>query len=134
MPINLSSLQTVMLVDDDAATNFIHEQFIREAGFSGTIQAFQRADEAAEHLAMHRPQILFLDLNMPGMDGWEFLDALEQRSELARPDALVVLTTSLNPDHHERAKAHPLVNTVLNKPLTSEGLAQALIPINQSHA
>ena len=62
MPINLNSLQTVMLVDDDAATNFIHEQFIREAGFSGTIQAFQRADEAAEHLAMHRPQILFLDL------------------------------------------------------------------------
>ena len=133
MPINLNSLQTVMLVDDDAATNFIHEQFIREAGFSGTIQAFQRADEAAEHLAMHRPQILFLDLNMPGMDGWEFLDALEQRSELARPDALVVLTTSLNPDHHERAAAHPLVNTVLNKPLTIEGLAQALIPINQSH-
>lgn len=133
MTINLNTLQTVMLVDDDAATNFIHEQVIREAGFSGTIQAFQRADEAVEHLASHRPQILFLDLNMPGMDGWEFLDALEQRAELARPGALVVLTTSLNPDHHERAAAHPLVNTVLNKPLTVEGLEQALIPMNQSH-
>ena len=70
---------------------------------------------------------------MPGMDGWEFLDALDQHAELTRPGALVVLTTSLNPDHHERAAAHPLVNAVLNKPLTVEGLEQVFYIFRRLH-
>ena len=70
-----------------------------------------------------QPDLMFLDVNMPAMDGWQFLEAYEKLTEAQRSRLVVVmLTTSINPDDEEKAKSNPLVDGFENKPLTGEEL------------
>ena len=70
---------------------------------------------------MNKPGIIFLDINMPGMNGWEFMDAYHQLSESQKaPIVVIMLTTSLNADDRERALQDKDIATFYHKPLRSE--------------
>ncbi|MCM4151099.1 response regulator [Arenibacter sp. N53] len=122
-------LNCVLLVDDDDATNFIHNYVIKEAGFAEHIKVVENGQEALDYLKSKnekeylRPNLIFLDINMPVMDGWEFLEQYKHLDEELQGHMMVVMiTTSLNPDDKLNAKSHDIVDHYMSKPLTVEML------------
>ncbi|MGI4738019.1 MAG: response regulator [Janthinobacterium lividum] len=110
------------LIDDDQISLYLAEQVLRLVDFTTDIRPFSNA-EAALHdllaqLPTQAPKVIFLDLNMPGMDGWEFLQALEPHvAVLQNRCHIYILTSSLVLADTARAQDYPLVAGVLYKPL-----------------
>lgn len=127
-------LRSVLLVDDNDADNYLHRLIIREAGVAEDIVDQPDGVDAIDYLkALHDqndadpPELIFLDINMPRMNGWEFLEAYEQLPEPLRQAVVVImLTTSIFPDDQERAQARPGFCGFLNKPLTEADLLELL--------
>jgi CheY-like chemotaxis protein len=126
-------LKTILLVDDDEATNFINKMAIKQMNCTENIVVKENGIAALDYLTTYidgkypQPDLIFLDINMPAMDGWEFLqeyDNLED-NQLAKT-VIVMLTTSLNPDDKVKAKVIPLISDFMSKPLTNEKLEHIL--------
>lgn len=130
-----AKLREILLVDDQEADNFLHARVIRKMGCAETVTAKLNGREAIDYLTREveggiplPPDIIFLDLNMPVMNGWEFLDAYEQLdSEQHAGVVVVMLTTSLNPDDRENAAKRGIVAGFERKPLTAESLRAVLL-------
>ena len=117
---------SVLLIDDNAATNFLHERILNRSGQVSSVKACLSATAALHYLSTKdetggypKPDLIFLDINMPGMSGWDFLEAYrdlpaEQRGNIV----IIMLTTSLNPDDREKAKTFTDVADFQEKPLT----------------
>lgn len=111
-------VHNVVLVDDNKATNFIHEKFIAKSGKAAEVNCFMVGEEALEYLrtAKSFPELIFLDINMPTMDAWEFLERYRDLSNTEKAK-LFLLTTSISPSDEEKMKAFPEVTEILHKPL-----------------
>lgn len=71
------------------------------------------------------PNIIFLDLDMPLMDGWEFLDLFNDiHRSLAKPVSIYIISNSVDPSDHKRIKAYPFVKSFISKPLTRHFLGK----------
>ncbi|MEQ8219930.1 MAG: response regulator [Arenibacter sp.] len=120
-------MNRVLLVEDDETTNFISKIILKSAGFLNVEEALNGM-EACRHLEKDCPDLIFLDINMPVMDGWEFLD--EKKVSAPCKDAkIAILTSSTHPEDQKRAENYPCVIAYLEKPLTNEkveGLKQKL--------
>lgn len=124
----IENLDCVLLIDDDEATNFYHTIILEEEFIDVHIQAVKSANEGLDYLLCKgnysdypQPGIIFLDINMPGMNGWDFVAKYNELSkDIHNRSVVVMLTTSLNPDDRERAAAIPMVKEFVNKPLTPE--------------
>jgi CheY-like chemotaxis protein len=126
-------LKTVLLIDDNDADNYLHRRAILKLGCVDDIRLYTDAEAALAYLntciegRYPRPDLIFLDINMPGMDGWEFLEAYEALPAERRGKALLMmLSTSLNPDDQQRAEANPRIRGFLNKPLNTLDLSYIL--------
>jgi CheY-like chemotaxis protein len=126
-------LNCILLVDDDVATNYLTRMVLEEADVAETIETTLNGKEALAFLTntgkyenntndlFPQPSLIFLDINMPVMDGWEFLDAYQKLPEHQRAKIIIVmLTTSLNPDDKIRAETATDVTSFRNKPMTEE--------------
>lgn len=121
-----------MLVEDDETTNFYNEFLIKELGIAKEIVIRQNGEEALNYLercsageAEIHPDLIFLDINMPVMDGFEFLEAFEKRNLDALNNVMIVmLTTSLHPDDLQRAKSFRSVSEYVYKPLMQEKISE----------
>lgn len=115
-----------MLIDDNPDDNFYHERVIRKNSAVEKIIIKQTAQSALDYLKSRpgddiRPDIIFLDINMPGMNGWDFLDAYEKLDESVKSRAIIVmLTTSENPDDKQKSLLSNNVSEFRTKPLTKE--------------
>lgn len=121
---------TAMLIDDSEIDNFINQKILESNFFASKIYVNTGGVSALEflkNLAVNDnlvPQVIFIDLNMPLMDGFQFISQFMKLPEkLISQSKLVILTSSFNPE--DREKAHTLYSDILflNKPLTDESLA-----------
>ncbi|MDX2249580.1 MAG: response regulator [Bacteroidia bacterium] len=126
-------LNCVMLIDDNPHDNFFHERVIRKMDCTQLILAFQSGKDALDFIRMKEvhpeahPDLIFLDINMPGMNGWDFLDEYYNlEPELQSRVIIVMLSTSQNPDDHRKARELSLVSAFETKPLTEESLGKIL--------
>lgn len=119
----------ILLVDDNEYDNVYHEIVLRKVGFEGEILAFEGGQSLLDHLQAQPPiatTFIFLDINMPGLNGFEVALAAQPLLE-GRPAVIVVmLTSSGSPNDRERASAIPVVGGFLTKPLTVDA-ARALL-------
>lgn len=122
------SIGTVMLIDDEKIDQLMYRRIISKSGIVRNQIAFQYADEALNYLKRTDREdidIIFLDINMPRMDGFEFLDAATRElGESFAKAVVVMLTTSLNPSDRDRALSYGVVREFINKPLTPDHLGR----------
>ena len=114
-----------MLVDDNPDDNFYHERVIKRNDAADIVVAKQTGQAALDYLKSTdnngdtHPELIFLDINMPGMNGWEFLAEYNKLDKQYQSQAIVVmLTTSENPDDQLKAKASNVADDFKTKPLT----------------
>ena len=122
-------LNCVLLIDDDEPTNFLSQMLVEEAHCTEHIKVMQSGQEALNFLmnCERRPDLIFLDINMPAMNGWEFLNkyvTLEKKQP--GETILVMLTTSLDPDDEIKAKNIACVTDFKRKPLTKKMIDEIL--------
>lgn len=105
----------VMLVDDQKMANFINKKLIEVTDFAHNIVAYTLPDAALLDIETQKPDLIFLDLNMPIIDGWKFLDNLQQNKNFTQ---VVIVTSSTSSIDKEKAQNYTQVVDFLIKPLT----------------
>jgi CheY-like chemotaxis protein len=128
----MQKIRSVLLVDDDNINNFINERLIKKLAMTQQVNIVVNGEEALDFLKQKIstpesvPDLILLDINMPVMDGFEFLKEYE-KLELPNKDKVVIsmLTTSTNPGDMEKFnKAR--VASFINKPLTEPKLLEIM--------
>ncbi len=111
----------LMMIDDDAVDHKLCQRLIARSGLVDEFVGFLSAEEALAHLgdaANPAVDVILLDVNMPRMNGFEFLDtAIQQLGEGFAQVVVVMLTTSLDPKDEERARSFSIVREFCHKPL-----------------
>lgn len=122
-------IDCLMLIDDNKIDQLLFERIISKSGLVEETVSFYFAEEALDYLQDDRnkkPNIILLDVKMPRMDGFEFLDEAVRRFGPDAFSVVVMLTTSLDPRDKARAKEFRCVKDYQNKPLTEDTLIAAL--------
>jgi len=126
-------LKCILLVDDSEAFNYIHQMAIEDLACADSIAVAGNGEEALEYLLSCdaaenvMPELILLDINMPAMDGWEFLKAYEQLdNSIKQLITIVMVSTSMNPSDKEKAECIPEVSSFLNKPLEVNDISSIL--------
>lgn len=119
----------VMIIDDNEIDRYVGESVIRIHNFAEAVINVEAAKDALEYLIAHQdqpellPQLIFLDINMPEMNGFEFLDEYEHLPDSIKTNCIVMmLTTSLHEEDKQKADTCKYVYRFLNKPLNPEKL------------
>jgi CheY-like chemotaxis protein len=112
----------VLLIEDNEITNFLHKIVLKQAGIDFVDEVLNGLD-ACNYLEKSCPDIIFLDINMPIMDGWEFLNEKQVR-ELCMNVKIAMLTSSPLPEDRKKAENYPSVIAYLEKPLTLEKIEE----------
>ncbi len=128
-----TKLKNVLLIDDSESDNFYHERKIRKMGITDNIHICYSGQEALDYLkseleGIHpQPTLIFLDINMPGMNGWEFLEEYE-KLELAQQGEIVLtmLSNSIDERDRDRSDKFKAVQGFYSKPLSEEYLISIL--------
>jgi CheY-like chemotaxis protein len=123
-------MNTVLCIDDDSFAIAIQTILFKQIDFCDHIITKSNGEEAIAYFEglshslenpIDLPRIIFLDLNMPVMDGWGFLDAFKEKFIGLFPDTLIyILTSSLDPEDQLRAAAYSFVKDFISKPITKE--------------
>jgi len=122
-----STVNTAFLVDDSEVDLFIQKKFIELSSFAEQVITFSSPIKALEALQATKskdvPSLIFLDLNMPLLNGFEFLEKINALSNgISTRVKVVILSSSNSPADRLRAKEFPNVINFFSKPLTMEGL------------
>ncbi|RAU82173.1 response regulator [Pontibacter arcticus] len=128
----MEKLTGVLLIDDDDTTNFLNQRLLDRMDVADNIRTFVNGKQAFDYLynvsnnnydASNKnyfvPQLIFLDINMPVMDGFEMLDMFDRLNpDFRKGIVMAVLTTSTHPQDTESSKKYAA--EYLTKPLTAE--------------
>ena len=116
--------QKILLVDDDPIFLTLAELALKKERSDLQIYKAFNGEEAIDFLATEVVDAIFLDLNMPVMNGWEFLEAYANMKP--ESNKIFILTSSIDPSDKKRATENPLVSIMLEKPLNKEKIERAL--------
>jgi len=130
----MAQYKKVMLVDDNEIDNLINQEMIRSTNFANEILVFLTGQEALAHLAANQndkdslPEIIFLDINMPIMNGFQFLKEFESLSaDVQQQCKIIMLSSSISPKDIDQAASSRYVRKYLNKPLNERYLSAIAI-------
>jgi CheY-like chemotaxis protein len=129
----MKKVNCILLVDDNPADNYYHKFVIERAGVCDHIKSAFNGHEALAYIkksgepgqtgSFPKPDLIFTDINMPLMNGFEFLEEYDKLEERLKSKVIVVmLTTSLRPDDRERALKIEHVKEFINKPISVESI------------
>ena len=127
-------LDQILCVDDDPITLMLCKKVIEKASFAQKIDSVQNGEEALAYFDKliksnnvskknEYPKIIFLDLNMPVMGGWEFLDNFSKTNfSFFEKIKIIVLSSTIDPRDINKSKNYPNVIDFLSKPISKEML------------
>lgn len=128
-------MYAIMLIDDNEIDNLINQKMIESADVVENIYTHTGARSAIEFLRNAEklegfsdkilPDIILLDIDMPLMDGFQFLDEFEKLKETTKEKcAVVMLTSSINPQDVNKSKKYKYVKRYINKPLSQDSITK----------
>ena len=125
-----ANLNHIVLVDDNETTSFLNNRLLGRLAVANLVSTFSRADEAFEQLWSNHdgplPDLVFVDLKMPGISGFEFLELYNALPQPVQDKTVMaVLTTSMHGADTARVAKYPNVE-YLTKPLTEEKMTKLL--------
>ncbi|WP_046246086.1 response regulator [Hymenobacter terrenus] len=127
-----ANLNHIVLVDDNETTSFLNNRLLGRLAVADHVSTFSRADEAFEQLwgnangGSNAPDLVFVDLKMPGVSGFEFLELYNSLPQPVQDKTVMaVLTTSMHGADTARVAKYPNVE-YLTKPLTEEKMRKLL--------
>ena len=119
----------VLIVDDDEINNFIAAKLIKKVNELSSVQTSLNGLEGINYIKSlldnqeKMPDVIFLDINMPIMNGWEFLDEYEKIKSLVQKETRIyMLSSSVYNDDIKKAETYTSVKKFISKPLTLEKL------------
>ena len=119
-----------MLIDDDEESNFVNNWIIKQS-FAKDIMVLSSAQNALEYLKTHSdsveqlPDVIFLDIRMPLMDGFEFLEEFNKLSDTVRNKCkIIVLSSSFDKRDYDKVMNNEYVHQYLIKPLSMDALKE----------
>jgi CheY-like chemotaxis protein len=122
--------KSILLIDDNAADNRYNQIILEEMNVVDKIEIAASGMEALKILEdtdQSQPKLILLDINMPKMNGWEFLEAYKKlEPDDKNKQIVVILTTSMNPEDKAKAGEIPCISEFNIKPLTPEMLQNIL--------
>ena len=123
----MRSIKNLFIIDDDEIFVFLAMKIIQSTGLVEKVQVFKDGEEGIEFLKSiaddqsQWPEIVLLDLNMPVMDGWEFLEEYNQlKPDMLSEIRLYLASSSISPHDIERSKAIKTVTDFIIKPFEKE--------------
>lgn len=116
----INPLPCILIVDDDEDNTIVMSHLIKKENLATTVAVAIDGEAALQYLQNNPPpSLILLDINMPRMNGWEFLEEYYKLpSKVQQSVVVVMLTVSLNPDDRKRASEQDL--DFVNKPLTAD--------------
>lgn len=128
-------IDLVLCIDDDQITLMLSKMVIKKSSFCNEIITLQNGKEAIEYFKelakldisnTKYPCLIFLDLNMPVMNGWEFLDSYMKNNfnTIFEKTKVLVLSSTIDPYDIEKSKSYPIVIDFLSKPINQDMLDQ----------
>jgi len=123
-------IKSIVLIDDDLAINYFHKRLFLKLELGDNVLPFYNSTDALEGILKldktHSAEDLvyiFLDLNMPNIDGWAFIEKFEKINESLKFEVKIfILSSSINPEDVEKAKNNNFVTNYFVKPLMIEGI------------
>lgn len=129
----MKSIRNLLLVDDDEIFTFLTKKTIEETKLVDQIKVFGNGQDAIEFLEMIAddvellPEVILLDINMPILDGWGFLEEfISLKPNIGKKITIYIVTTSISPHDLERARNISEVSDYIIKPITKPGLVNML--------
>lgn len=125
----LNEVDHILVVDDEDDCNFVTRLVLKKAGYTGRITCFIDSEEALEHMRSKAdmPDLMFVDINMPRVNGFQFLEICEQEALLPNGLTSVVMFSSSNrPMDLERALSYRSVKGYVEKALSVESFSRVL--------
>jgi CheY-like chemotaxis protein len=111
---------TLVLIDDDPINNFVNQKVLRKQKDDWAMMDFTDPKKALDYLLKNQenlPAVILLDINMPILNGWQFLDELLKNS-INVP--VFMLTSSIAQEDMEKTKIYPMIRGYINKPLNDD--------------
>ena len=122
---------SIMMIDDNRIDLFIHNEFVKKMGIAHTVIEYTFAKEALKYLEEADiekwPQVILLDIHMPIMNGFEFLDKFSAfETSLKEKCKIIIVSSSLDTGDINKTKNNPLVIGLMEKPIDTDELMQLL--------
>lgn len=129
----MKKVQVCCIIDDDPIFIYGTKRIIKEVDFAENIIVYNNGQEAVDGLKEiineggFLPEVIFLDLNMPIMNGWEFLEEYKNcQYDISKKTTIYIISSSVDPRDLERVKHYNEVDMYILKPITPDDLGKIL--------